>query len=949
MKFFIKKQPCIILNFKLLFWFFFFFLSANKNIGQHIPELLNYTSNDYKAGLQNWSLTHTENNTLYVANNHGLLVFNGQNWSLFPMENKNLIRSVRAVEDRVYCGSFEEIGYWTWDACGHHYYHSLRDIIPEGALENEEVWHIVSHNGLIFFQSFATLLVYDGVKIEKLPIPGNIMYLQVLNEEIWLPVIDKGIFLFEKNTFKFVEGSEVFNDKMITGMVSYPEKGNSRRLISTLKDGIFLYENGIFFPWRNELQGKLNDYQINKFLKLATGDIVIGTIRSGVFVLSAEGQVKYKVSSFNGLQNNSILSLKEDQRGRIWIGLDKGVSSLNPVDNYRTFVDKNALMGAFYSIAKHKDKLYFGTNQGVFYYESKNSNEAFHLINGTQGQVWQLKSIGDDLWCGHNEGTFIINNQRAKKISDITGGWCVEFLNEGKTLLLQGNYTGLALFTNSSTGWKLVHRLEAFGAPVKKIIQKSKNEFWVTGPYTGLSLITLDSDYKSVINVKNYNIRLSNATHLLPDINFWRGKLRVFDGKIHRMYNTATDDFDPDPILNKHSNEFLFRPVNDSCFFKIFNGYVEMVCVDDLKGNALKNENLKEAEQYSVNIIRININANRDYHNVVQWGEGWVGVCAENGYTFINEEDSSKPRTQSLDFLKLESPNLKGCIAIVDNLPLSIEYKYRDVTIYFKDNNYFPLTAYSYRCVSIDSLWRPLTAPGQIRLVNVPWGPHIVEVKVANDISKLNLSVLKPWYLSYWAFLIYGLLLLLSIFAVQRYIDRELKIKNQKLEEKNQRILKERLIQLENDRLIKENITKNKELANATLQLIKKNETLQEIKSELIDIRKKGDHTLTTQDFKVMVKQINDNLSLQEDKALFNASFEEVHEDFMKKLKSEFPSLTQDDLLLASYLRMNLPTKDIAPLFNLSLRGLENKRYRLRKKMDLPSELNLNDFFLNYI
>ncbi len=86
--------------------------------GQHIPQLTNFTINDYKAGTQNWSLTHSDNKSLYSANNQGLLVFNGQAWSLFPMENKNLIRSVYAVKDRVYCGSFEDFGYWTWDECG---------------------------------------------------------------------------------------------------------------------------------------------------------------------------------------------------------------------------------------------------------------------------------------------------------------------------------------------------------------------------------------------------------------------------------------------------------------------------------------------------------------------------------------------------------------------------------------------------------------------------------------------------------------------------------------------------------------------------------------------------------------------------------------------------------------------------------------------------------------
>ncbi|MBK8518387.1 MAG: hypothetical protein IPL55_19520 [Saprospiraceae bacterium] len=64
-------------------------------------------------------------------------------------------------------------------------------------------------------------------------------------------------------------------------------------------------------------------------------------------------------------------------------------------------------------------------------------------------------------------------------------------------------------------------------------------------------------------------------------------------------------------------------------------------------------------------------------------------------------------------------------------------------------------------------------------------------------------------------------------------------------------------------------------------------------------------------------------------------------------MKSEFPELTIPDLKLAAYLKMNLSSKEIAPLFNISIRGLENKRYRLRKKLGLPNDFNLSEYFYN--
>ncbi len=76
--------------------------------------------------------------------------------------------------------------------------------------------------------------------------------------------------------------------------------------------------------------------------------------------------------------------------------------------------------------------------------------------------------------------------------------------------------------------------------------------------------------------------------------------------------------------------------------------------------------------------------------------------------------------------------------------------------------------------------------------------------------------------------------------------------------------------------------------------------------------------------------------------------FNELHEDFFDRLKKAYPSLTPKDLRLCAYLKMNLTTKEMATLMNVSLRGVEASRYRLRKKLDLSSEANLTEFVMGY-
>lgn len=135
---------------------------------------------------------------------------------------------------------------------------------------------------------------------------------------------------------------------------------------------------------------------------------------------------------------------------------------------------------------------------------------------------------------------------------------------------------------------------------------------------------------------------------------------------------------------------------------------------------------------------------------------------------------------------------------------------------------------------------------------------------------------------------------------------------------------------------------KNRELSNAAFNLIRKNETLQGLKEELAENPK--DHRALDK----IIRQIDAHLDSDHDWQVFEEAFNRAHDDFFKRLMHDFPELKPGDLRLAAYLKMNLSSKEIAPLLNISIRGVENKRYRLRKKLELPEDANLAEFIIAY-
>jgi FixJ family two-component response regulator len=96
-----------------------------------------------------------------------------------------------------------------------------------------------------------------------------------------------------------------------------------------------------------------------------------------------------------------------------------------------------------------------------------------------------------------------------------------------------------------------------------------------------------------------------------------------------------------------------------------------------------------------------------------------------------------------------------------------------------------------------------------------------------------------------------------------------------------------------------------------------------------------------------LIKTIKKNLKGNEDWEFFEKAFNNADKDFLKKIKEAHPTLTHNDLRLCAFLRLNLLSKEIAPLLNISVRSVEIKRYRLRKKMNLSRDETILDHIVN--
>ncbi|MEL6535465.1 MAG: triple tyrosine motif-containing protein [Bacteroidota bacterium] len=459
---------------------------------QELPPVQNFTPLDYQAGNQNWGLAQTPEKLIYVANNLGLLEFNGAAWTLYPSPNETIVRSVHVIDEKIYTGCYREFGFWQRTESGILEYTSLTAQLKEPLLEDEEFWNIVGIDDKILFQSLSRIYIYDqrSGTFNIIESDETIVKMFEVEGRIYFQRINQGVFVIEGGQTRLLLDDSVFKTDELVNIFSEPEG----ILILTRTHGFFRYqgENIAAIEAPNAF---LKDFTLYSAIQLQDGSYALGTISNGILYLNASREWKYQINQNNGLTNNTVLAILEDQDDNLWLGLDYGISHINQESPFKEFEDQVGVIGSVYAAAIHAGNLYLGTNQGLFC-KPVTENAAFTMIPGTKGQVWSLKVIQDELFCGHHTGTLLIQGRSAFPIGGPQGTWDIKEV-EGTDFLLQGNYDGLYVLEKLPEGWRVRNKLEGFQNSSRHF-EMIGHRIFVNHEYKGVFTLSVDERFTRV-------------------------------------------------------------------------------------------------------------------------------------------------------------------------------------------------------------------------------------------------------------------------------------------------------------------------------------------------------------------------------------------------------------------------------------------------------------------
>lgn len=931
----------MIKSLKILFFTVFF--ACYSSYAQEIPLIHTFTPEKYKAENQNWAISQNTDKYIYFANNKGLLEYNGEDWQLYSTPNETIMRSVKCYKDMVFSGFYMDFGYWKKNSFGNLRFTSIVKENRLNMLEDEQIWEIFELDGWMIFKSLQRIYLYNinDKEIKIINATNSFVKLSKVENRIYYQDLGKGIFIIENGTSKLVTDNELLKNNRVVQIFQDEEA----LCFITQKNGFYYFENNSVRKWSTSFESLLTSKTIYSAQRIRDGSFLLGTISSGLFMVSATGELIYHLTQEQGLHNNTVLSIFEDIDHNIWLGLDNGINAINLQAPFKQFVKKDSFWGTIYATLLYKGFLYIGTNQGL-YYKKYNTKNNFSLIQKTEGQVWGLQIIDDTVFCNHDSGTFIVSDDKAKLIKGTLGTWQLKQIK--KNTILSGNYDGLYILEKENSNWILKNKLDGFSNSSRYFVFADKNKIFVNHEYKGVFKLNVDQQFKNITKVVKDTI-LDKGIH--SSLIRYKDKILYASKKGVYTYDDSKDSFKKDSIFSQLISEDVFLSA------KLIHDKVKDKLWSFAKGEIRYLTPGKFSNIPDLEIIPLNeslFKGASGFENILHLKDQEYLIGTTRGYLVIDLNLIKDPLDFYISINKVLNNQTDATQLPVD-FSRSQEFNSTNNSFQFfysvPNYNKGSIVKYSYKLNGLNTKWSPLSESNTFLFENLTPNNYTFKVrafidgKFSKNIASFSFKILKPWYLSTPLLILYGCLILVGLFIFHLFSKRYYKKQREELIEKAKMELElkelesnQKIIKLNNDKLRADIDSKNRELATSTMSIIKKNEFLNTIKKELTINGNSG--------ISKVITIIDKNLNNTDDWRMFQEAFNNADKKFLKKMKSKHVDLTPNDLRLCAYLRLNLSSKEIAPLLNISPRSVEVKRYRLRKKINLPHDVNLTNYIL---
>jgi len=520
-----------------------------------LPLMRSFVPAEYGAGEQNWAVVQGPDGMLYVGNQRGVISFDGQRWSLTPVANRSVVRSLAVdATGRVYVGANGEVGYLAPNDQGELRYVSLLMQLPEDARSFTDVWNTIAIDEGAVFSSPQRLMRWRDGKFEHWS-PKE-QFSVAFGGQQGVFVVDGGVGLLQLRAGGLhpLPGGERFRDlsrvgivPLATGTTEEPEL-----LVFSQELGFARYKNGQTTPWPTDVAKALatEGVQARSLRLLPDGLLTVGTLRGGLYALDAKGNMVARVEKNDGIPDVGVVASGQDVEGGLWLALGNGLARLSIPAQLSRFDERLGADHTVIALHRHEGTLKIGTTQGAFQLRPT-PTPRLQALKAVKNQTLALLSTEGGLLTASMAGVHFIDGPRSTRVLDAYGASALLTLRTRSRWLLVGLGEGLALLHSDGSQWRERGLLPGLNDDVRTLVEDTDGHVWIGTYNTGLVRLDL-SNLGADGTVGALPFERFGVEHGLPSINY--NLVFPIDGEpafatsagIYR-FDAAAGRFGPDP------------------------------------------------------------------------------------------------------------------------------------------------------------------------------------------------------------------------------------------------------------------------------------------------------------------------------------------------------------------------------------------------------------------
>jgi len=843
---------------------------------------------------------------------------------------------------------------------------------------NKTIW--VSSNGAGLLSYNLKTQKTNHFTLENSGLTNNIIFEVVAdkNENIWIAAAGLGIHLLD------TLGKIELKYKDVKGGIGGYRKSllldTNRLWIGTDNSGLYALDFKTGQIDKFDVDSKplaLSSNSVRALSKIEDNLIFVGTDGGGVNIINLDNRTNSIYQSDlkdpSALNSNAIISVAKDKDENIWIGtFNGGINILKSTKIWFDVLNKsnsNLKNQSVLSIIQSKNgDLYLTTDGGGIYILDVKSLEikahlehAEEVENSLCGNVVKTVMEASDgkIWIGTFRTGMDIYDPIKKSFTHFT------------------TQTGNNIFATNN---------------IWSIVERPNGEIWI-GTLGGGIYIT-DSDHESFRRISSdpndpYGLSSETVLVLFEDHNgsMWVGTEDGGLGKWDDQYQHFDNfKYDKEDSTSISSNEIrsIFEDSNQRLWIGTENGglnlwnnkgsFKRITQKDGLLSNGVMGitedqkqflwlssyRGISKLNPTTMEIVNFDFHASGMNNQFNQMSihsdqDGKLFFGGINGLHILKNPSQvqnmsfniGKPVFTSLKVLNEEvnfevnNRILKKPIEQAESIYL--DYSDKSFTLEFSAFDYANQfgSAFNYYLEGFDTEWQETRKKdNSVTYTNLDAGRYVLHVNYEGHETQVNIFVKPPFWKSWWFLLGSAVLIIALLSFVAKYF-----ISKREASFQRQILLKERqILELENKNLEKNVDMSNSKLLSSTAQMVRKNEFLNDIKADLDDQFKDKKPSAA----RSIIRKIERELENEDYWAAFNLYFDKVDKDFVKSILDRHPNLTQNDIRTCAMIRINLSTKEIASIMNISVRGVEKSRYRLKKRLELEQDQSLTNYIRNF-